>query len=113
MPFTQDDLAQLATFVRTEVQTAVSAFQDAKPAATAADRASVVGVPDVAPDAGPMYWVHLADGSVIESYDSGSTHVDVGGVGVQVIGRYQIPEGGATLPAAAQVAQNPEGSETA
>lgn len=37
--------------------------------------------------AGPpaqMYWVHLADGRVIETTDSAATHID----GVAVIGRY-------------------------
>jgi hypothetical protein len=36
----------------------------------------------------PTYYVHLADGTVVESKDSASTHQDVDGVSVAVIGRY-------------------------
>ena len=39
-------------------------------------------------DEAPTYYVHLADGQVIESKDSGSTHMDVDGQSVLVIGRY-------------------------
>ena len=94
MALDANDLQQLAAFVRQEVHQAVADIK-AEPAAGAPvqDRASVVGVPDVPPDAGPEYWVHLANGDVITSYDSASTAVEVGGVGVPVIGRYQIPDG--------------------
>jgi hypothetical protein len=69
----------------------VPAGTPAVPAERAAqDRVAQVGAPDVAPDAGPEYYVHLADGSVVESYDSGSTHMpNAKGEPVAVIGRYQ------------------------
>jgi hypothetical protein len=96
MPFTQEDLAQLASFVKNEVETAVEAVRadfgsrEAAPA-TPADRASVVGVPDVDPESGPEFYIHLADGTVVTSYDSGSTHMPgKDGEAVQVIGRYQV-----------------------
>jgi hypothetical protein len=54
------------------------------------NRVAQVGAPDVAPDAGPEYYVHLADGSVVVSHDSGSTHMpNAQGEPVAVIGRYQ------------------------
>jgi hypothetical protein len=48
------------------------------------------GQPDPANslEAAPVYYVHLADGQVLESQDSASTHMDVSGVSVQVIGRF-------------------------
>lgn len=73
--------------------------RDASAAATAAEnavvnRVSVVGKPDVDPEAGPKFYVHLANGDVVESYDSSSTHMAVEGsdAPVLVIGRYQIGE---------------------
>lgn len=60
------------------------------PAAAVQDRASIVGVPDVPADAGPEYYVHLADGSVVVSHDTGSTHMqNEAGESLAVIGRYQ------------------------
>lgn len=38
----------------------------------------------------PDYYVHLANGDTITTKDSGSTHMDVDGVSVQVIGRYAV-----------------------
>ena|ERR1700677_3758581 len=94
MALDANDLQQLAAFVRQEVHQAVADIKTGLGAGTPVQsRESLVGVPDVAPDAGPEYWVHLANGDVITSYDSGSTAVEVGGVGVPVIGRFQIPEG--------------------
>src|SRR6185437_12410963 len=58
------------------------------PEQAAQDRVSVVGKPDTDPEAGPEYWIHLADGEVLKSFDSASTHVN----GVLVIGRYQVVE---------------------
>jgi len=98
MALDANDLQQLAAFVRQEVDAGIAQVRkdmgkESAPAAPEQDRASVVGVPDVPPDAGPEYWVHLANGDVITSYDSASTAVEVGGVGVPVVGRYQIPDG--------------------
>jgi hypothetical protein len=86
MPFTQEDLAQLGAFMDAKITTAI---EGATQVATA-NRVAVVGTPDVPPDAGPEFWVHLADGSVIETHDSQSTHMlNADGVQVPVIGRYQ------------------------
>jgi hypothetical protein len=115
MPFTADDLAQLGVFVAQEVEKGISTIradlhknqpQEKTPEQAASERAAVVGIPDVPADAGPLYWVHLANGDVIESRDSSSTHIDVGGVTVPVTGRWEIPENAQTQPApAAEVAQ--------
>lgn len=60
------------------------------PEQEAQTRASVVGVPDVPADAGPEYYVHLADGEVVVTHDSASTHLpNEAGEPVLVIGRYQ------------------------
>jgi photosystem II stability/assembly factor-like uncharacterized protein len=93
MSFTQEDLAQLASFVKSEVESAIGAVraEHENREQTPADRASVVGVPDVDPEAGPEYYIHLADGTVLTSYDAGSTHMPgKDGEPVQVIGRYQV-----------------------
>lgn len=76
------------------LSTVAGQISDAAPAAAAPqDRASVVGKPDVDPEAGPDYYVHLADGSVVVSKDSASTHMANGdGESVAVIGRYQKGE---------------------
>jgi hypothetical protein len=43
----------------------------------------------VSPDPAPAeFYVHLADGRVIQTADSASTHID----GVQVIGRYAMSD---------------------
>jgi hypothetical protein len=55
------------------------------------NRVSVVGKPDVDPEAGPKYYVHLADGSVLQTFDAGSTHMaNDAGEQMAVIGRYQM-----------------------
>lgn len=108
MALEKSDLEAIGSFLREEVSSveqrllstlesrigeAVSAQAPAEPQtpeAAASDRASVVGVPDVPPDAGPEYYVHLADGEVVVSHDSSSTHLpNEAGDPVQVIGRYQ------------------------
>lgn len=75
MALSQEDLAAIAALVDSRVQAA------APPAAPVVEDS-----PDVAARkaAEPVYYVHLADGRVVESQDNSSTHMD----GVQVIGRY-------------------------
>jgi hypothetical protein len=93
MALTQEDLSALASFVKTEVENAVSTVRAdlASRVPEAADRASVVGVPDVDPEAGPEFYIHLADGTITRSHDSQSTHMPgEDGEQVQVIGRYQV-----------------------
>lgn len=58
------------------------------PEEEAQSRVSEVGKPDVDPEAGPEYYVHLANGEVVKSFDSASTHVG----GQLVIGRYPVGE---------------------
>jgi len=98
VPFTSEDLAQLGTFITSEVGKAVETVKaelnrEKSPEETAQERTAVVGIPDVPPDAGPLFWVHLANGDIITTHDSQSTHMDVNGVTVPVIGRYEQPEG--------------------
>jgi photosystem II stability/assembly factor-like uncharacterized protein len=95
MPFNPDDaedVAAVGQFVAAEVKKALDAARaERENAAATGDRASVVGVPDVDPQAGPEFYVHLADGTVVTSYDAGSTHMPgKDGEPVQVIGRYQV-----------------------
>lgn len=85
MAFSPEDLAQLGAFIDSKITSAVTGAQK--------DAPRNVGVPDTDPEAGPEFWVHLADGTVLRSFDSQSTHMDQDGVTVPVIGRYQIPEG--------------------
>ena len=95
MAFTSEDLAQLGQFVRQTVTEALAESAPPEPTAEqqAATRASVVGIPDVPHDAGPLFYIHLADGSpVFTSHDSTSTHMESGGKPVAVIGRYQVGE---------------------
>jgi hypothetical protein len=92
MAFSPEDLAQLAAFVGGEVEKGISAIRSElhKPA----DRTATVGAPDVNPEAGPKYWIHLANGDVLQSFDSTSSHMPVTVDGedqqVAVIGRYQV-----------------------
>lgn len=94
MALSPEDLAQLGDFIKNEVKTvAEGLLGDAAKAAeqTAMNsREATVGMPDVPADAGPEYYVHLANGDVVRSHDSSSTHLDVGGQSIQVIGRFQI-----------------------
>ena len=92
------DLEKLAQFIDSKISVVKSDLesvfgqQNAPAAAPAAetDRTAVVGKPDVNPEAGPEYYVHLADGEVIVSRDSASTHIaGSDGTPVAVIGRYQ------------------------
>jgi hypothetical protein len=98
MALDENDLKALGGFIRQEVTTLLDDFKtdftqdtaDATAAQAVASRDATVGKPEVDPNAGPTYYVHLADGSVIESKDSGSTHMaNADGSQVAVIGRYQ------------------------
>jgi len=72
MALTQEDLAQIA-----EMMKGMQA------------QAAPVAPEPVSPEPAPAeYYVHLADGRVIQTGDSSSTHID----GVQVIGRYPMSE---------------------
>jgi hypothetical protein len=80
MALTPEDLELLGSFIDKKIAGAAPA---------ASDRTAKVGTPDVDPEAGPLYWIHLADGSVLESHDSGSTHMLSGsGKTELVIGRF-------------------------
>lgn len=105
MALDKADLELLAGFVRQEIGNVVSDIEakvgvspppgveqePQSPEDAAAARAAVVGVPDVPPDAGPEFYIHLANGEVITSHDSASTHIaDAEGKTQLVIGRYQV-----------------------
>jgi hypothetical protein len=90
MGLTEEDFAALGKFIDSKIEAkAAEPAPEPTPEEVAQDRVSVVGKPDVSPEAGPEYYIHLADGTpVFKSYDSASTHVN----GVLVIGRYQVGE---------------------
>lgn len=95
MALTQEDLKELGTFIDARVTQAVSAAAEDAQAReqTPQERSSVVGKPDVDPESGPLHWVHLANGDVVETFDAGSTHLPgADGEPVLVIGRYQKGE---------------------
>lgn len=87
MALTEEDLATLGNFIDSRIEKA-QASQPAQPDNTVAQ----TGRPDVDPEAGPLYYVHLSDGQVIKTHDSGATHMEVGGETLDVIGRYQVHE---------------------
>lgn len=91
MAFTAEDLELLGSFIDKKITAAVESHAPAEvPAAEPLPREAQVGVPDVPFDAGPLYWIHLANGEVIQSHDSASTHMpDAEGRTQLVIGRYQ------------------------
>lgn len=94
MALDKADLELLGQFIDQRISGVIGdleANREQKNAEKAAqNRDSVVGVPDVHPDSGPMFYVHLANGEVVESRDSSSTHVaNSEGEPIQVIGRYQ------------------------
>jgi len=90
MPFTPEDLAVLGGFIESKVASLISSRTDA-PAAEPVPREALVGVPDVPFDAGPLYYVHLANGEIVQSHDSASTHLaDTDGRTQLVIGRYPV-----------------------
>lgn len=88
MPLTQEDLAALAGLMDQKIHAALQ-----QGPAQAADRETQVGVPDVAFDAGPLYYLHLANGKTLISYDSASTHMadPDNGSTQAIIGRYEVP----------------------
>lgn len=96
MAFTQEDLAALGSLIGDVVDKKLADSRPPEPsdeekAETAAQQQRLkAGVPDVDPEAGPDYYVHLANGDVIVTKDSGSTHIGVDGETVAVIGRYQV-----------------------
>lgn len=93
MGFSPEELAQLGQFIEKKVADVITVARDAEQVKAdvqaAVNRDAIVGKPDVAPDAGPEFYVHLANGDVIVTRDSSSTHIDVDGTSVAVIGRYQ------------------------
>ena len=93
MALSEEDFKALGSFIEGKIQGAFQAKADEPapeptPEQAAQDRVSVVGKTDTDPEAGPEFYIHLADGEVLKSFDSASTHVN----GVLVIGRYQVGE---------------------
>jgi len=86
MALTPEDLAALGEFVDSKLK---SALGEHTTAAAPAEQPQVNAEAQNQPENQPEYWVHLADGSVIVSRDSASTHMtNAEGETVQVIGRY-------------------------
>ena len=91
MAFTPEDLEMLGSFIAKKITAAADSVPATAPAAEPLPREALVGVPDVPFDAGPLLWVHLANGEVIQSHDSASTHLpDAEGRTQLVIGRYPV-----------------------
>ena len=86
MALTAEDLAAIGSVIEQKVATAVEDRISMQPKAPENH-----GAPDAANslEGAPVYYVHLANGNVIETQDAGSTHMDVDGESVQVIGRFQ------------------------
>ena len=91
MALSAEELQQVLDAIKGQVPPEPS--PEAAQAQADADYSRQAGHPDVDPEAGPTYYVHLANGNVIESKDSGATHVEQDGETVDVIGRYQKHEG--------------------
>jgi hypothetical protein len=90
MALTPEDLEALGSFVDKKLEAFTVGLENADQQKTLKDRDATVGLPDVDPDAGPEFYVHLADGSVVTTHDSASTHLPGSDdVPVAVIGRYQ------------------------
>ena len=90
MALTPEDLAALAGIIDDKVKAAVSGqVADAVTAATT-PQPSTNDEPQNQPENQPDYYVHLADGTVITTKDSQSTHMEnpETGEAVQVIGRF-------------------------
>lgn len=92
MALTQEDMEALGAFIDKKLEAAKPAEPTEEEAAQAAanEQRLKAGVPDVDPQAGPEYYVHLANGDVITTRDAGSTHMSVDGETVAVVGRYQV-----------------------
>jgi len=90
MALSEEELQQVLAVINSQPQPAAP---EPTPEQVAQDRVAVVGKPDVDPEAGPEFYVHLANGDVVKSFDSSSTHIaDPDGVSQLVIGRYQVGE---------------------
>jgi len=91
MALDKSDLELLGRFIDQKLH---DAFQHGpEPADTTPEaRAAKVGVPEVPFDAGPLYYLHLANGDVVTSHDSSSTHLAAAdGSTQQIIGRFAVP----------------------
>jgi hypothetical protein len=89
MSFSPEELAQLGQFIDQKISAAVS---QGPPAPEPANRESQVGKAEVPFDAGPLYYLHLANGTVLTSHDSSSTHMPGDDGSTQpIIGRFQVP----------------------
>jgi hypothetical protein len=94
MALTEEDFAALGRFIDSKFESkAAEPAPEPSAEQVAQDRVSVVGKPDTDPEAGPEFYVHLANGNVVKSFDSSSSHLpDSEGVSQLVIGRYQVGE---------------------
>jgi hypothetical protein len=93
MALTKEELDSIGSFLKSELSAGLADVEERLAAKAAASvPAENHGAPDAANDAsaGPSYYVHLANGDVITSQDSASTHMTVDGKTVQVIGHYTV-----------------------
>lgn len=88
MALTAEDLAQLGSFIDSKLADHKAEVTDQVAKATT-PQPQTNDEPQNQPENQPEYYVHLADGTVQVSRDSGSTHmVNDAGESVAVIGRY-------------------------
>jgi hypothetical protein len=82
MALTPEDMAQIAALIKGEVSASVTEATTPQP--------STNDEPQNQPENQPDWYVHLANGKVIETKDSQSTHMNdpETGEAVAVIGRY-------------------------
>lgn len=93
MALTPEDLESLASFMDAKLGAFKESLDNDTEKRAVQNRDATVGIPDADPEAGPEFYIHLADGSVVTSKDSASTHLaGAGGEPVAVIGRYQKGE---------------------
>ncbi len=84
MALTQEDLQALSDLIDHKVSNAV-----ANVTAPPENHGQPDAANDVNSEGAPVYYVHLANGQVVESKDAGSTHVMVGDERVAVVERFQ------------------------
>lgn len=94
MALTPEDLQALAGLIDQKVSEAVSGQVQTAVTEATTPQPQTNDEPQNQPENQPVYYVHLANGKVIESRDSVSTHMTDpdSGEAVQVIGRFSKGE---------------------
>jgi hypothetical protein len=89
MALTAEDLAQLGEFIEKKIESVVEGKVGEAVATATTPVPQTNDEPQNQPENQPDFYIHLADGSVIVSKDSQSTHMENSeGEALQVVGRY-------------------------